>query len=110
MMKKVVISSMSLVLLATVLLTENAQAKTNNTTITFKAAIVQPPCSYDFNNNNVQLNCFNSKENKTKKSNIHYSRQSKTSEWKQTTDNRGIYQFKWTNKERNLAMISVQYL
>ncbi|RMA09674.1 pilus assembly protein, partial [Providencia stuartii] len=41
---------------------------------------------------------------------FNYTKQSPSSEWKKTEDNRSIYQFNWTNKEKGLAMVSVKYL
>ncbi|WP_311135737.1 hypothetical protein, partial [Providencia stuartii] len=110
MIKNTIKTALSFALIATALFTTNVQAKTNSTTITFKAMIVYPPCNYSFNNNNAQLNCYISEENKVKTSSFNYTKQSPSSEWKKTEDNRSIYQFNWTNKEKGLAMVSVKYL
>lgn len=56
--------TLTFALAATSFFTTNVQAEGNQTTITFKAMIVSPPCTYDINQNNTTLNCFNNEKTK----------------------------------------------
>lgn len=106
---KNIASVLTLTLVATSLFTANVQAKENQTTINFKAAIVASPCTYDINENKTNLNCINNKTNKMETSKIDFSKEKKSTEWKNLDGNRSIYQFKWTNEEKGYALLSVQH-
>lgn len=106
---KNITSVLALTLVATSLFTANVQAKENQTTINFKAAIVASPCTYDINDNKTNLNCFNKETNKMETSKIDFSKEKKSTEWKKLDENRSIYQFKWTNEEKGHALLSVQH-
>ncbi|EMI5492133.1 pilus assembly protein [Providencia stuartii] len=110
MNKKKIISALSFVLLTASLFSTNVQANIGHEKITFKAAIVFPPCSYNVANNGANLNCFDGGTSTIKTSNIHNIQQSQPTGWQQLENNRGVYQFQWTNKAKNLAMLSVEYL
>ncbi|WP_353244387.1 pilus assembly protein [Providencia sp.] len=106
---KKITSVLALTLIATSLFTANVQAKGNQTTINFKAAIVASPCTYNINENKTNLNCFNKENNKMEASKIDFSKEKKSTEWKKLDNNNSIYQFKWTNKEKGHALLSVQH-
>ncbi|HEF8771964.1 MULTISPECIES: pilus assembly protein [Providencia] len=110
MNKKKTISALSFILLTTSLFSTNVQANTGHGKITFKATIVFPPCSYNVANNGANLNCFDGGTSTIKTSNIHNIQKSQPTGWQQLENNRGIYQFQWINKAKNLAMLSVEYL
>lgn len=101
--------TLTFALAATSFFTTNVQAEGNQTTITFKAMIVSPPCTYDINQNNTTLNCFNNEKNKMESSPINFSKEKKSPEWKKLNGSTSIYQFNWTNKEKGYALLSVQH-
>ncbi|BBG60442.1 MULTISPECIES: fimbrial protein [Providencia] len=109
MLNKTISTLLSTLLISSVLFTSQALAKGNQTTVTFKAAIVIPPCSYNVQDNNMNLNCFNQTKNKMESTAIDFKKQSKSLDWKELSDNRGIYQLKWTNQDKGFAMFSVQH-
>ncbi|WP_369309151.1 pilus assembly protein [Providencia rettgeri] len=99
-------SVLALTLIATSLFSANIQAKEN--TINFKAAIVIPPCSYDVNENGVDLTFYNDNTKKMSSISINVDKEKKSAEWKVLESNRSIYQLNWTDKEKGFAMLSVQ--
>lgn len=110
MLKKSTLILLPFALMATTLLINNANATANNqATVTFKAAIVFPPCTYDVIETNVNLRCFNVEEYKMKSSSIDFTKQEKSAEWKALDNHRGIYQFNWDTKENGLAVLAVQH-
>ena len=110
MFKKTIISALSLGLMTVSLLSTPAHAKNNQTTVSFKAAIVVPTCSYNIKEGNVDLQCFNNDSNKMKTTSIDFKNHAKSTEWKTLDNNRGTYQLNWTNKDKGLAMFTVQHV
>lgn len=109
MKNKLISTILSLALTTIALFSTTIHAKGNDNIVTFKAAIVIPPCSYDLNKNNINLSCFDNESNKMKSTTIDFSKQNKSTEWKQLDNNRSIYQFKWTNKDKEQALFSVEH-
>ncbi|VEB76425.1 Uncharacterised protein [Providencia rustigianii] len=60
MLNKTISTLLSTLLISSVLFTSQALAKGNQTTVTFKAAIVIPPCSYNVQDNNMKLKLLQS--------------------------------------------------
>ena len=109
MNRKLITSLLSLALFVTTLFSTSVQAKINPETIIFKASIVNPPCSYNFNKKETKLNCFDSKTNRVHPVKIEDSKKNTTAERNELSHNARDCRPDFINEERKLGMVSVYH-
>lgn len=109
MNRKLITSLLSLALFVTTFFPASVQAKINQETIIFKAATVNPPCSYNFNKRETKLNCFDSKTNKMHPVKIKNNKEINTVEWNGLKNNTENCQLDAVNEEKGLDIVSVYH-